>query len=451
MTTTFPESEATAGGGGNLLHNLLLFGRVLRGLGLDVHSGRMVDVVHALDVVGVRRKRDFRQTLRTMLVHRHKDLALFDEAFDVFWRPPKDELTTLDLRSIGEQRRFRQPQAAPPSAGDAAGDDGDGEGDPGERVDLTRTYSAREVLRQKDFADFTAEEIDAARRMMDDLQWRLGERRSRRRVSGRGPAVDLRRAARRNMRYGGELLDLPLLKRKQKARRLVLVCDVSGSMERYTRMLLHFIHSLADNWDRVESFLFATRLTRVTDRLSRRGIDDAVTGVSRAVPDWAGGTRIGESLRTFNYRWSRRTLGWGSVVLVISDGWDRGDPEMLGRETARLQRSAYRLVWLNPLLGSETYEPLTRGMQAALPFVDDHLPVHNLASLEDLALHLNALPPHRPARRQHVGPVWVEPEPEEPETTSNTSRRPIDANPTFRHPRWGRGAAAGMREWQLDR
>ncbi len=450
MTTTIPESPA-ADDGGNLLHNLLLFGRVLRGLGLDVHSGRMVDVVHALGVVGVRRKRDFRQTLRTMLVHRHRDLALFDEAFDVFWRPPKDELTTLDLRSIGEQRRFRQPQAAPPSAGDAAGDDGEGEGEPGDRVDLTRTYSAREVLRQKDFADFTAEEIDAARRMMDDLQWQLGERRSRRWVSGRGQAIDLRRAARRNMRYGGELLDLPLLKRKRKARSLVLICDVSGSMERYTRMLLHFIHSLADDWDRVEAFLFATRLTRVTDRLSRRGIDDAVTGVSRAVPDWAGGTRIGESFRTFNYRWSRRTLGWGSVVLVISDGWDRGDPEVLGRETARLQRSAYRLIWLNPLLGSETYEPLTRGMQAALPFVDDHLPVHNLASLEDLAEHLNALPPHRPARRQHVGPVRTGPGPEEPEGPPSTARRPIDANPTFRHPRWGGGAATGLREQQPDR
>ena len=450
MTTTLPEAPATDDGG-NLLHNLLLFGRVLRGLGLDVHSGRMVDVVHALDVVGVRRKRDFRQTLRTMLVHRQKDLAPFDEAFDVFWRPPKDELTTMDLRSIGEQRRFRQPQAAPPSAGDAAGDDGEGEGEPGDRVDLTRTYSAREVLRQKDFAEYTADEIEAARRMMDDLQWRLGERRSRRWVSGRGAAIDLRRAARRNLRYGGELLDLPLLKRKQKARSLVLLCDVSGSMERYTRMLLHFIHSLADDWDRVEAFLFATRLTRVTDRLSRRGIDDAVTGVSRAVPDWAGGTRIGESLRTFNYRWSRRTLGWGSVVLVISDGWDRGDPEVLGRETARLQRSSYRLIWLNPLLGSETYEPLTRGMQAALPFVDDHLPVHNLASLQDLAEHLNALPPHRPGRRQHVGPVWTEPEPDEPRAPSNTPRRPIDANPTFRHPRWGGGAATGMRERRLDR
>ncbi len=450
MATTLPESAAATNDGGHLLHNLLLFGRVLRGLGLDVHSARMVDVVHALDVVGIRRKRDFRQTLRTMLVHRHRDLALFDEAFDVFWRPPKDDLTTLDLRSIGEQRRFRQPQLAPPSAGDGAADDGETDGGPGDRVDLTRTYSAREVLRQKDFAEFTAGEIDTARRMMDELQWQLGERRSRRWVAGRGAAIDLRRAARRNLRYGGELLDLPRLKRKQKARSLVLICDVSGSMERYTRMLLHFIHSVADNWDRVEAFLFATRLTRVTDRLSRRGIDDAVTGVARAVPDWAGGTRIGESLRTFNYRWSRRTLGWGSVVLVISDGWDRGDPEVLARETARLQRSSYRLIWLNPLLGSESYAPLTRGIQAALPFVDDHLPVHNLASLQDLAQHLNALPPHRPARRQHVGPVQIEAEAEEREAPPGGARQPIDSVPTFRHPRWGLGSA-GLREQQPER
>ena len=394
MATTLPESAAATNGSGHLLHNLLLFGRVLRGLGLDVHSARMVDVVHALDVVGIRRKRDFRQTLRTMLVHRHRDLALFDEAFDVFWRPPKDDLTTLDLRSIGEQRRFRQPQLAPPSAGDGAADDGETDGGPGDRVDLTRTYSAREVLRQKDFAEFTAGEIDTARRMMDELQWQLGERRSRRWVAGRGAAIDLRRAARRNLRYGGELLDLPRLKRKQKARSLVLICDVSGSMERYTRMLLHFIHSVADNWDRVEAFLFATRLTRVTDRLSRRGIDDAVTGVARAVPDWAGGTRIGESLRrTFNYRWSRRTLGWGSVVLIISDGWDRGDPEVLARETATpaadwgLGSAGLR----EEQLPTDMAEPAARlrvvcaadprnsGGARPPPFVDDHLPVHNLA------------------------------------------------------------------------
>ena len=402
----------------------------------------MLDAVAALDIVGVRRKRDFRSTLRTVLVHRRRDMELFEEAFDTFWRAPKDRLTTLDLRSIGEQRKFRQPQVAPPSAG-AGGEDDPETGDSrGHHVDMTRTYSAREVLRRKDFAEFTLQEVDSARRMLDDLDWQVGRRRSRRWAPGAGPAIDLRRAARRSLRYGGEMLDLPLLERREKPRRLTLICDVSGSMERYTRMLLHFIHSLADNWDWVEAFLFATRLTRVTDRLAHRGVDDAVGEVSRTVPDWAGGTRIGEAIKTFNYSWSRRVLGWGSVVLIISDGWDRGDPDLLGRETARLQRSCHRLIWLNPLLGSETYAPLTRGMQAALPFVDDHLPVHNLASLQDLSERLNRLPQHRPARRQHptIQEEDVPPDPPNPpDTSADRTDAPSDGpRPTFRHPLWGR-------------
>ena len=402
----------------------------------------MLDAVAALELVGVRRKRDFRSTLRTVLVHRRRDMELFEEAFDTFWRAPKDRLTTLDLRSIGEQRKFRQPQVAPPSAG-AGGEDDPETGDSrGHHVDMTRTYSAREVLRRKDFAEFTLQEVDSARRMLDDLDWQVGRRRSRRWAPGAGPAIDLRRAARRSLRYGGEMLDLPLLERREKPRRLTLICDVSGSMERYTRMLLHFIHSLADNWDRVEAFLFATRLTRVTDRLAHRGVDDAVGEVSRTVPDWAGGTRIGEAIKTFNYSWSRRVLGWGSVVLIISDGWDRGDPDLLGRETARLQRSCHRLIWLNPLLGSETYAPLTRGMKAALPFVDDHLPVHNLASLQDLSERLNRLPQHRPARRQHptIQEEDVPPDPPNPpDTSADRTDAPSDGpRPTFRHPLWGR-------------
>ncbi len=402
----------------------------------------MLDAVAALELVGVRRKRDFRSTLRTVLVHRRRDMELFEEAFDTFWRAPKDRLTTLDLRSIGEQRKFRQPQVAPPSAG-AGGEDDPETGDSrGHHVDMSRTYSAREVLRRKDFAEFTLQEVDSARRMLDDLDWQVGRRRSRRWAPGAGPAIDLRRAARRSLRYGGEMLDLPLLERREKPRRLTLICDVSGSMERYTRMLLHFIHSLADNWDRVEAFLFATRLTRVTDRLAHRGVDDAVGEVSRTVPDWAGGTRIGEAIKTFNYSWSRRVLGWGSVVLIISDGWDRGDPDLLGHETARLQRSCHRLIWLNPLLGSETYAPLTRGMQAALPFVDDHLPVHNLASLQDLSERLNRLPQHRPARRQHptIQEEDVPPDPPNPpDTSADRTDAPSDGpRPTFRHPLWGR-------------
>jgi uncharacterized protein with von Willebrand factor type A (vWA) domain len=207
-------------------------------------------------------------------------------------------------------------------------------------------------------------------------------------------------------------------------------------MERYTRMLLHFIHSVAKGQRQVEAFLFATQLTRITRYLNYRSIDQAVTEVSRAVPDWAGGTRIGQALKTFNFQWLRRVRGSGAVVLVISDGWDRGEPELLSQEISRLQRSCHRLIWLNPLLGSADYQPLTRGIQAALPYIDDFLPVNNLNSLNALAQHLSNLNP-----RRSLGPRYRPPLPDEPAPeASATERKEIDPalGPTFRHPMWGR-------------
>lgn len=427
--------------GGHILHNLLLFGRLLRRMGLDVHVGRMLDAVAIIDDIGLAKKGDFRATLRTLLVHRKDDLALFDEAFDVFWRQPKDSQTTMDLRSMGEQRRFRQPQVGPPPPGSSTNGMDDGQDDSEEdvdRIDLTRTFSARDVLRKKSFAEYTPDEFVQARVMIEELQWDLGRRRTRRWGRGDGRQLDLRRALRSSLRYGGEPVHLPTKRRKTTPRRLVLICDVSGSMERYTRMLLQFIHTLYGGLDnRVEAFLFATRLTRVTGHLEYRDIDRAIDEVSKAVPDWSGGTRIGDILKTFNFSWARRVLGWGSVVLVISDGWDRGEPALFGREMARLQRSSHRLIWLNPLAGSANYEPLTRGMRAAIPYIDDLMPVHNLASLEDLARHLNTLSDSRPERRQHIAP----PEPEEDAPAVSRVRgssRHRRANPTFRHPLWGR-------------
>ncbi len=424
---------------GHLLHNLMLFGRLLRELGLDVHSGRMIDAAGALRLVGVRRRSDFYHALRTVLVHRQQDIAPFDEAFQLFWRPPKSDWTTMDLRSLGEERRYRQPQFdPPPTASDPLGRQEGPDG--GDKVEMTRTYSAREVLREKDFAEFTADEVDEARALIAELRWDLGRRRTRRWMPGAGPLIDLRRAIRKNMAVGGELLDLPRRQRKEKRRPLVLICDVSGSMERYTRILLHFIHTVFGDVGRIEAFLFATRLTRVTGYLKDRDIDRAVTEVAHAVPDWAGGTRIGDVLKAFNFHWARRVLGWGGVVLIISDGWDRGQPDMLRFEIARLQRGCHRLVWLNPLLGSPSYEPLSRGMQSALPFVDDFLPVHNLISLEGLAEHLNALPSRRPSRRQQtrlLARSASQEQQEAPEAVQRSWR--LDANPSFRHPRWGGG------------
>ena len=420
---------------GYLLNNLMLFAQLLRSLGLDVGSGNVLDLVRATEYAPMGRKRDFYQAARCLLVHRKQDLPLFDEAFQVFWRKPAAGQTTRDLRTMGEDRRFRKPQVGPPSGTDDDETGGEGDDPAGVRVDMARTYSAREVLREKDFADFTPAEILDARQMMSELSWDLGRRQTRRLIPGESQTLDLRKTLRRNLKYGGEPVELARRRRKTKLRPLVLICDVSGSMERYTRMLLHFVHAISGKIDRVEAFLFATRLTRISRYLKHRGVDQTVSKVARVVPDWAGGTRIGQVLKTFNYQWLRRVLGSGAVVLIISDGWDRGEPELLRREAARLQRSCYRLIWLNPLLASPNYQPLTRGMQAVLPYADDFLPVHNLNSLEALASHLNNLSSQRKFGQQYR-PSRPDAEPQA-EPVELPEIDPSRA-PTFRHPLWGR-------------
>ena len=410
-----------------LLNNLLHFARLLRSLGIEVHAGRMIDVTRALEYVDIGRRSDFYYTLQSLLVHRPQDIAPFAEAFRVFWRPPPGEWSPDDLRALGEHRPTSRPDQTPVASSSLA--DAGGEGrkcgtpqvsvPPGdtpplddaalathaepavERVDPV-SYAPHEVSRVKDFEQFTKEELDRARASIAALTWDPGMRLTRRWAARRGHELDLRRLVRHNMRYGGEPLLLPTRGRTMKRRPLVLICDVSGSMERYARMLLHFMHSVAGGLRHAEAFLFAARLTRVTHQLTRtRGARD-LPDIPKGVPGWGGGTRIGDALRTFNVRWARRVLAHGAVVLLISDGWDRGEPELLSHEMARLQRSCHRLIWLNPLLGSPEYQPLTRGMQAALPFVDDFLPVHNLASLEALAEHLNRLPERRRARRRRA-------------------------------------------------
>ena len=426
-------------GSGHILPNLLRFAEVLRRLGLDAGPANVLDMVRATEHVHIGRRGEFYQAARSIFVHRRQDLPVFDEAFQVFWRKPNTARSGMDLRSMGEQRRFRKPQV---SAGhdepmdDSLALDGDPDDDSVSQVNLTRTYSAREVLRQKDFAQFSGQEITEARRMMASLRWDLGQRRTRRMTPGDGASLDVRRTLRRSLQYGGELFDLAERGPKSRPRSLALICDVSGSMERYTRMLLHFIHTIAAGQP-IEAFLFATRLTRITRQLRYRSIDQAIAEVSRAVPDWAGGTRIGEAVKTFNYQWLRRALRGQAIVMIISDGWDRGEPELLARETSRLQRSCHRLMWLNPLLGSPDYQPLTQGMQAALPYVDDFLPVHNMNSLQALADRLSDIGPERaPARAYRPKPAEPEPEPQ-PER----EERPIDRilpRPTFRHPMWGK-------------
>lgn len=381
---------------GQFLHNFLIFGRLLRGLGLDINPGRMIDLVQALDLIEIGRKEDFYHTTRSLLVHKREDIPLFDQAFELYWHRPADAWGDLDLSTLIKKQDgvqfihplLEQSDELPQKDGDSEGYESGGD----VVIEITKTYSAKDVLRKKDFADLSNAEIESVKNMMQQLTLQMGERRTRRKRAGNGPSIDLRRTFRKSYMYGGEVLTWARREVRFKPRPLVIIADISGSMERYTRLLLHFIYGLAQSLNQpVDAFVFSTRLTRITKQLRNRDIGQALTGVSQAVQDWGGGTRTGEALKEFNFCWGRRVLGRRAVVLIISDGWDRGDMDLLEREIARLQRSCYRLIWLNPLLGSPTYEPLTRGMQTVLPYTDDFLPVHNLASLEDLAGHLAAL------------------------------------------------------------
>jgi hypothetical protein len=386
-----------------LLRAMVLFARLLRDLGMGVTPTQVADLVEGLRHVDMRRRTDVKEAARSVLVSRREHLALFDVAFDLFWRarkegrppgawpgaPPLKVVRFLPWKGVD-----RALSGDPPAP----------EREPEEpERETVYTYSGQEVLRRKDFGALGPEEIEEVKRLIQAMAWDLQQRRTRRKTQApRGDYLDLRRTFRHNLRYGGQPLQLAWQRRKLKRRPLVVMCDISGSMERYARILLQFIYVLSNHLEKVETFVFGTRLTRITRHLKESDVDAALDQVSHAVQDWSGGTRIGEALKTFNYVWGRRVLGQGAIVLIISDGWDRGDVELLQREMNRLQLSCQRLIWLNPLLGSPRYEPLTRGIQAALPYIDDFMPVHNLDSLDQLGRLLQQLGERRPLR----GKAW---------------------------------------------
>jgi uncharacterized protein with von Willebrand factor type A (vWA) domain len=385
-----------------LPEHVLAFGYLLREMGIAVSPGQMVDLVGALEHISLANREDFKAAMRCMLILRHEDLPLFDMAFEFFWRKAagndlETELMQMVIPQVKVPRKqLRLPKRPPPEQPPEAEQEQERE-----EIELQLTFSRDEALHHKDFGQFSWEEVQACKDLMRQMRWKVKERPTRRRKPARiGRILDFRRTLRQNMRYGGEPVELAWRETQTEPRPLVVICDISGSMERYSRILLQFVHTITADYPHVESFVFGTRLTRITRQLRHRDIDEAVESVTRQVVDWSGGTRIGEAVREFNFRWGRRVLGRGPVVLLISDGWDRGDPEMLSREMDRLQRSCHRLIWLNPLLGSPGYEPLTLGMQAALPYVDDFLPVHNLVSLEQLGAKLASIGQQRPARGQ---------------------------------------------------
>jgi uncharacterized protein with von Willebrand factor type A (vWA) domain len=367
------------------------FARLLHDAGLEAGPRRLTDATRALTYIDLKQHDDFRSALRSVFVSRKEDIPTFEAAFDIFWAPPDPRASAGVIP--GRSRALPLSPERAKAWANALGlnrSEMNREREPDEFPASSSGYSAEELLRRKDFDEMTWAETEQVRRLLEQAPWRVAERRTRRLRPSRAGRIDLRRSARHAIRSSGELMTLFRRKPRVRRRPLVLICDVSGSMERYSRLLMIFAHAIARRED-LEAFVFSTRLTRITRLLRQRDLDRALDSVSKGVHDFSGGTRIGDALGDFNRRWSRRVLGHGAVVIIISDGWDRGDPARLSAELIHLRRSAHRLIWLNPLLGSKGYEPLTRGMAAALPYCDDFLAAHNLQALDDLGRLLASL------------------------------------------------------------
>ena len=390
---------------GRLAANLMHFARTLRAAGLPVGSGAVLEALRAVEAVGLARREDFYWTLHAVFVRRREHRLLFDEAFHVFWRNPRllERVTSLLLPTVHTPPRGdTKPLSRRLSEALFAGGEGKPKTkEPEEEIELdaTLTWSDREILRTRDFEQMSAEELAAAKAAIVRLRLAVPPAPTRRyRPHPRGARIDMRTTFRRSLRTGSGAVLLARRRRLNKPAPLVVLCDISGSMSRYSRVLLHFAHALARDRTRVFSFVFGTRLTNVTRRLRDRDVDAAIERASGEVADWSGGTRIGQCLARFNREWSRRVCGQGAVVLFISDGLDRDVGEGLAAEVERLRRSCRRLVWLNPLLRFEGFEPRAAGIRAILPHVDEFRPVHNLESLEDLCAALVEPPARLPGR-----------------------------------------------------
>ena len=377
----------------DLMRAMLAFGGVLRASGLPVTTPELMDAVRALEVVDLMDRDEVYRALRTVLVSRMEEQPAFDRCFEAFWRFQAEEGQGLDGLVPMAQPTLPENEHGgnPPDAGQekqaqiALDDWDEGEEADDEPLEVPG-LSNREVLMERDFSTFPAEQLDEVARLTVLIAKRLARRMSRRRKpTRRGGIVDLRRSMRANL-MKGEIIELRRRARRRRKVRLVLLCDVSGSMDLYSRFLLQFLYALQNVFGRVETFTFATRLTRVSDLLRGPSYKRALRRLTE-VRDWSGGTRIGEAIRDFNQEWGR-LVDRRTIVLILSDGWDTGEPDVLAQEMLTLKRRAGRVLWLNPLLGNPSYEPLTRGMAAALPLVDHFAAAHNLSSLRELATHL---------------------------------------------------------------
>ena len=381
---------------GRLPDNILYFARTLRGAGMRVGPASVVDAVRAVSVAGITDRDDFYWILHSVFVNRHEDHAVFDEAFRLFWRSRELVEKMLQMFSPVAMDREREEEKR---AGQArvsqslfAGQESQREVEkPQVEIDAMLTASGREVLRKKDFAQMTAEELAQARIAMAKLVLPVQPVRTRRyKAVNRLARIDARRTLSSSMKSGGDLV-LPRFRKQRLVHPpIVVLADISGSMANYSRTFLHFIHALAESRQRVHTFLFGTRLTNVTRQLRNKDIDEALANCTDAVEDWSGGTRIGATLHEFNRKWSRRVLGQGAIVLLITDGLERDDDDLLEHEIDRLHRSCRRLIWLNPLLRFDGFQARARGIRTMLPHVDEFRAVHSLDALADLCYALSA-------------------------------------------------------------
>jgi uncharacterized protein with von Willebrand factor type A (vWA) domain len=393
--------------GRRLLHEAVGFGRALRAAGLPIDLSASVDYARALALVDIGSREQVRAAGAAIFVHRRDDRTVYDTVFDRWWRARGRRAGDFQPAPLGRpldddtgSDGTEAPGEAVPTGGDEAvdsrpdergipiptSDEGDDDAEVEGVVVAPDAYSRGELLRHREFDRMTPAELRDAERLVDALVPRLERRRTRRyELRSHGRRLAPRAMFRRNLGTGGQLLSWVWRRPIREPRSLVVLCDISGSMERHSRLLLRFIQALSATSEvRSESFVFGTRLTRVTRLLRDRDRDRALARVASEVNDWAGGTRIGESFRTFNQDWARRTLRTSGIVIVVSDGWDRGDPAIVAAETARLRRNCHRLIWLNPLAGTPGYQPLAGGMRAAYPYIDDFLPAGTVSSLERL-------------------------------------------------------------------
>ena len=373
-----------------LAANVMHFARLLRRAGLPVGPAETIAAQDALTRIDLASKTEARTALRTSMIHRHEHQEVFDQAFALFWRDPSaaEQAAAMALPEAQKEKKLERPPPASRRIAEAFAPKTDRKPQPQDEPpvkDAVLTVSDQERLQSMDFEAMSADEIAAAKREIQRLTLPLDLRRTRRtRPDGNGPITDLRRTIRNSLRQGGEIFEIARERRTTRPPPLVVLCDISGSMSRYAQILLHFLHAVTNQRDRVHSFLFGTRLSNVTRQLKARDPEVAFQMVAHSVPDWSGGTRIGEALATFNQLWARRVLGQGAIVLLITDGLDRDGAHGLADNMDRLHRSCRRLIWLNPLLRWSGFEPKSQGIKAMLPHVDEFRPVHNLESLRGL-------------------------------------------------------------------